>query len=299
MIGRYCLVDTTNQMDNQDTKPLHSKQRSTPRTLRRCNDMAHHRDMSQLDPFETFTCRGCNTTFTSREQLNNSVPKSETERKRMQDTHQGQRYHAPPLFQQITEPIRWITCILHVVLRLVDGLFAWTVKRCVKTTQQEDKMNSVLTKMGIHVKKLKKTKEEIHKKAMKETKFHGRDCKKILTKQLPRAQMELTGYKAIIDAMEYDDEGWMTKEKAMKLWDALSNLIEELEDEWDTPESMYDHSDEAPDVRKKRGEKAKKLAGDYLDLFTKHIGSDNVTLYLHVCYHHVPTMIEKVGSLSR
>jgi hypothetical protein len=237
-------------------------------------------------------------TFTSQKQLDDSTPKTETERKRMQNLHHGQRYNAPPLFQAI-DPIRYITCILHVVLRLVDNLFAWTIKRCVKTNEQEDQMNLVLKKMGIHVKKLKKTKEEIQKKAMKETKFHGRDCKKILTKHLPRAVNQVQGFKAIIDAMHYDEGGWMNKAVAIELWDALTDLIDELEDEWDEGEDVWDTSDETHEERDKRARKAQELAGKYLDLYVEHVGADNVTLYLHVVFHHAPSMIRRVGSLSR
>lgn len=62
---------------------------------------------------------------------------------------------------------------------------------------------------------------------------------------------------------------------------------------------MWDISDEAQSKRDERASKVKDLSEKYLDLYVRHIGADKVTLYLHVVHHHAPTMIRRVGSLSR
>ena len=104
-------------------------------------------------------------------------PENETQRKRYQLSHEGQRVLAPPLFN--IEPKKCVPCVLHVMLRMVDNLFSHSVRVHIHTDEREQAINDVLTSMGIYVKKVKKTKQEIEKKAMKETKFHGRDCEKI------------------------------------------------------------------------------------------------------------------------
>ena len=132
--------------------------------------MAHHRDAAQLDPFVPFTCSGCNVRFSTPKQLD-AKPPSEADRKALQLKHEGQRYGSPPLFP--IEPALMIVCILHVMLRLIDNLFAHTVKAFVTTAEREAKINAVLERMGIYVKKIKKTKAQIKQSALKETKFHG------------------------------------------------------------------------------------------------------------------------------
>ena len=258
-----------------------------PRNLERCNELAHEAELP-------FTCKGCKVTFKTKADVTNAKPKNENQRRLWQLNHEGQRPHAAPLLP-IT-PYHMVPCVLHVMLRMVDGLFMHTVRLHIKTEEREARMNDVLTSMGIHVKKVKKTKADIERKAMKETKFHGRDCKKMLV-QAERAGNEIDGYKAIIEAMEYAKEGDMTKEIALELWGALADLINELSDEWDEPQDIYNTSKQ--DDRDMHADKAKQLAEQYLSLFVRHIGRDTVTLYLHVCAIHIPAFIRRCGSLTK
>ena len=285
----WCLVNTTSELHEPSSKKFKA------RTLARCQAMAHHRTPSQLTPFAAFTCLGCQVHFTSKKQLEGAEPTTEGQRQTLQKKHEGQRFGSPPLLP--ISPRDWIMCILHVMLRLVDGLFAHTVKAFIKTREREEKINAVLKGMGIHVKKLKKTKEQIKIQALKEVKLHGRNCKKMLGK-VTKAADRLAGYRVIIDAMDYEEGGGMTKDKAIALWKALGELIDELSDgTWDQPGDMHDSGKQ--EERAARARKATELADNYIRLFQKEIGAEHVTLYMHACAHHAPLQIERVGSLSR
>ena len=117
-----------------------------------------------------------------------------------------------------------------------------------------------------------------------------------MKKKVQRGANLIEGYKAIIDAMQYGDEGDITKAKALELWEALTELIRELTDEWPGgPEDIYDANKQGE--RDERADAALGLGRTYLDLFVKYIGADKVTLYLHVCVMHIPNYIRRCGSL--
>ena len=242
-----------------------------------------------------FTCRGCKEKFTTQTDIVAAKPKNDNQRLAWQSNHEGQRPHAPPLLP--IDPYYMVPCVLHVMLRMVDNLFSHTVRVHINTQERENAMNDVLRSMGIYVKKVKKTKEQIKTKAMEETKFHGRDCEKILMqKKVQRGANLIEGYKAIIDAMQYAEEGDITKSKAIELWDALAALVNELSEEWPGgPEDIYDPSKQGE--RDDRADVALELGRQYLQLFVKYVGADKVTLYLHVCAVHIPNFIRRCGSL--
>ena len=165
-------------------------------------------------------------------------------------------------------------------------------------------MNEVLEALGIHVSKLKKTKQEIKLKAMKETKFHGRDCNRVLLqKKADKRGDMMLGFELIIEAMQYEAGGYMNKAVALELWHALEALITELSDQkWDADWECLDWPSLTAAQKAERESRAAKLEGlakAYLDLYVKHIGADYVTLYMHVCCMHAGQMVRRVGSLSR
>jgi hypothetical protein len=90
-----------------------------------------------------FTCDICNKEFKEELDVQQEVgPANDNQRRTFQRRHLGQHWHRPPLF-----PIKLTStksCILHLLLRIVDQLFHLTIRTHVKDTTTADLMTSAM-----------------------------------------------------------------------------------------------------------------------------------------------------------
>ena len=188
------------------------------------------------------------------------------------------------------------------MLRLVDHLFTHTVRLQIGDDEKKEaNVKAVLKDLGIDIsadKKIRKTKTDITKKKMAKISFQGRACKSILKKK-QAAIGKLNGYEQIIGAMAYPTRGEITATVARKLWQALEEMIDKLAEQWDDEHDMYDRGEEKQGLRDEHAETLRASATSYVNLIVHYFGNDAVTLYMHVCAMHVPTLIRSVGSLQR
>ena len=217
-----------------------------------------------------FTCTACGETFTAE---NPPAPPSNHIDYQLQ--HYGIKYGVYPIFP--IEVHDWVPCVLHYVLRMIDQLFKYTVKKKLHTVAAAHKVNRVLGEIGIGVEVYALTEVKKRGKDQKAS-LHGRWCEllyrkidvaaakkkyeAVLTELGAKAGMTIAAkgamedeqdkdnYEAILDAVGYTNPREL--QDAKNAWEAGQEVIDAVLEVFDTPRQAANPDKAAMEARYKQ-----------------------------------------------
>ncbi|GAQ84437.1 hypothetical protein KFL_001890010 [Klebsormidium nitens] len=191
-----------------------------------------------------------------------------------QQTHAGQKFGCPPLFDfQITDIL---LCILHTLLRLSAVVFKRTITANCDTQAKVDAINSFIKEAHLGCKKIKLKKKDARKtKDTEDINFIGREA---------RVLMHPDMYNTLL-TIAIEDPGKRALNE--KVWAGLSTYNSEL------LKPMLNPADAAERLVKS-GVVQEKGVG-FLRAFSDVAGVENATLYCHMAVTHLPEMVRDTG----
>lgn len=163
-----------------DMSELSSLEPATPRTVNRLRMASHLPPMTDAgEPVYPFCCPHCGIEFKSQaawaaEKLTDSSAKSFHLR------HAGSQWHRPPISN--TEPNMFILCVLHMRLSFSNSLWAYCIKPAVRTSETAARINALLQKDGINVRRVKAIKGLSDLESIQQTRFTGNPADKFMAK---------------------------------------------------------------------------------------------------------------------
>ena len=204
------------------------------------------------------------------------------------EMHFGVAYGKYPLYKSI-EPSDWISCILHLNLRIVGGLITKTIynqidKNKVAGEKQEQAITKVLKERQIYVKTsslVAKSKNVSKAKAdFKQHSFSGKDAETLLHCYLPLLNV-VCAPEARKASSEVEDN-FQHRKAAWEQYALTWKLINTVQDDW----SVWADEVEA-------------AAALFLKSWVAAIGGNSKGVYLHVLMAHIPDLIRKYGDLNK
>ena len=148
---------------------LFKKTPSQRRTLSRLYMMAHLHGPGVIFPF---TCPGCQQTFQSQSDLDSE--EAPVDLVAYEIEHASSGWHRKPLLD--IEPDRVILCTLHLVLSLTKLLFKKRILWMLHTNDQADRLNKLLSQLGICIPKQGKVGDSLSQDQTGRIRFTGPDC---------------------------------------------------------------------------------------------------------------------------
>ena len=93
-------------------------------------------------------------------------------------THNGNRFYWKPGPISRTEPSKFVMCILHLRLSFANTLWSYCIKASVRENEVACKLNNMLQKDGINVRKVKAIKGTSDLESIQQTRFTGNPADK-------------------------------------------------------------------------------------------------------------------------
>lgn len=163
-----------------DMSELSSLEPSTPRSLVRLRTGAHIPPLNGAqEPVYPFACPHCQIEFKDQSSWQ-AETLSEHALKAFPLKHAGSVWHRGPI--SMTDPSRFVLCILHLRLSFVNTLWSYCIKPSVRTTETAGTLNDLLQRDGINVRRLKAIKGISDLECIQQTKFTGKPADKFMAK---------------------------------------------------------------------------------------------------------------------
>ena len=204
------------------------------------------------------------------------------------EMHFGVAYGKYPLYKSI-DPSDWISCILHLNLRIVGGLMTKTIydqidKNKVKGEKQEEAITVVLKQRQIYVRTSSlapKSKNVTKAKAdFKQHSFSGKDAETLLFSYLPLLNV-VCSPEARAGSAEVEDN-YQHRKAAWERYSVVWKLINTVQVDW----TVW-------------GDEVETAAKRFLESWVAAIGGNSKGVYLHVLMAHIPDLIRKYGDLNK
>ena len=202
--------------------------------------------------------------------------------------HFGVAYGKHPLYNSI-EPSEWVSCILHLNLRIVGGLMTKTIynqidKNKVAGEKQEAAITAVLKQREIYVKtsSLAPKSKNVSKAKLdfKQHSFSGKDAETLLHSFLPLLNV-VCSPEARAGAAEAEDN-FQHRKAAWESYALVWKLINTVQADW-----------------KVWGDEVEAASSKFLASWVAAIGGNSKGVYLHMLMAHIPDLIRNYGDLNK
>ena len=205
-----------------------------------------------------------------------------------QEMHFGVAYGKFPFYDGI-EPSDWISCILHLNLRIVGGLATKTIynqigKNKAVGEKQEETIANILKSRGIYVRtqsiKPKSSNVTQAKQDFKSHSFSGLDAE-----TLSLVAVELLDVVSPLDVRKSDpvvEANYQHRVKAWKLWEVCWALIKA---------DKFDREAWAVEIEN--------AGAEFITAWVAAVGGATKGVYLHMLQAHIPDLVRRFGNLSK